>query len=278
MQSYPLNILLLLSWSSPSVGFVKESHSRPTAQPLFVGQGPGWESSPLDSHSSGSPFPYEGYVGNKQAAGDFFSSNEEWKPLFRSIALDSSAAGMGSLNAKDIDEFKFDDDDGPWKCLAAIPTKDEDRAILAGFLDKMQAGLIEMPVDESECEGQNDARFIEEGRRLLVLSRFQVVQGLFEESIDRYNDLFSTCWSEIAELAKADEKDTGSLILVPGVDISNLQRFTETNLRRPLQWLGIGENFEVESFESGSPAIRLIHKLSDIPPRQVEDIDATSFE
>jgi hypothetical protein len=83
--------------------------------------------------------------------------------------------------------------------------------------------------------------------------------------IESHESLFTTCWSEITHLAQEDEADTGSLILVPGYEIEDLRRFTDMNLQRPLQWLGIDGSFEVASLKRGSPAIRLIHKLSDMP-------------
>ena len=53
-------------------------------------------------------------------------------------------------------------------------------------------------------------------------------------------------------------------LVVPGTNVSDLRRFVDMNLQRPLEWLGI-PHFEVASMERGSPAIRLIHKLSEIP-------------
>jgi hypothetical protein len=54
--------------------------------------------------------------------------------------------------------------------------------------------------------------------------------------------------------------------LLPGYDIVDLRRFTDMNLRRPLDWLGVSDSFEVASFNRGViSAIRMLHKLSDIP-------------
>jgi hypothetical protein len=78
--------------------------------------------------------------------------------------------------------------------------------------------------------------------------------------------LFKTCWSEITELRQVNEIDTGSLIVAPGLDYDDLRRFADMNLQRPLQWLGIHDDFEVASLEHGGlGVVRLIHKLSDIP-------------
>jgi hypothetical protein len=37
------------------------------------------------------------------------------------------------------------------------------------------------------------------------------------------------------------------------------------NLQRPLEWMGLENVFEISSLERESPAIRLIHKLQDMP-------------
>ena len=94
---------------------------------------------------------------------------------------------------------------------------------------------------------------------------FHVITGVEDGSIDSHERLFSTCWSEITHLIQEGEANTGSLILVPGCSVDNLRRFADMNLQRPLQWLGLATSFEVASMKRGSPAIRLIHKLSDIP-------------
>ena len=92
-------------------------------------------------------------------------------------------------------------------------------------------------------------------------------QGIIQDPffIQCFDNLFSTCWNELAELSRSNEPNTGSLIVVPDYDFSDLRRFTDMNLQRPLEWLGLGGTFEVTSLERGSPAIRLIHKLSEMP-------------
>ena len=67
------------------------------------------------------------------------------------------------------------------------------------------------------------------------------------------------------ELRVQNEASTGSLIVLPDYDIADLKRFTDINLLRPLEWLGGQTDFEVTSLQRGSAAIRLIHKLQDMP-------------
>jgi len=63
-----------------------------------------------------------------------------------------------------------------------------------------------------------------------------------------------------------NEVDTGSLIVLPNtLEISDVRRFADMNIHKPLTWLGIENDFEVESLNSVYLIIRLIHKLSDIP-------------
>ena len=153
----------------------------------------------------------------------------------------------------------------PWKRLEAIPTSEEHRQVLADFLDNMHASLLEIPVDETTEEDENDMHFLEEGRRMLVVSRFHVLSENEQGSIDSYDQLFRTCWSELLHLRTEGEENTGSLVVVPNAELSDLRRFVDMNLQRPLEWLGMDSDFEVASMQRGSPAIRLIHKLGDMP-------------
>lgn len=214
--------------------------------------------------------PIKDLIDTESAMNQFFSSNEEWKPLFHSILEDRSVPAMSFLGGFDS-PFDFDENSKPWKKLGAIPSDEADRKVLASVLDSMQQVLMEMPVDERTKEDQNDINFIEEGRRMLMLSRFHVLQGTESGSIENYDTLFATCWSEILFLKREDSKNSGSLIVVPGSSLADLRRFADMNLQRPLQWLGLDRCFEVASLERGSPAIRLIHKLSDIPDDIPED-------
>jgi hypothetical protein len=213
--------------------------------------------------------------GNSNAAeamSDFFLANNDWHPVFRSLAADSSVPAMSFL--RDVDEISISSiggvgsiwEDatttitpsvGPWKQLQAIPTGEHERRVVAGFLDAMQQALLEIPC-LSEEDDEFDAQFIEEGRRMLAVSRFQV---LSEEC-----DLFSTCWNELVELVRLDEPNTGSLIVLPpGYDVEQLQSFTDANLQQPLGWLGLDLSFEISSITRGNPALRMLHKLSAIP-------------
>jgi hypothetical protein len=197
---------------------------------------------------------------------EFFSSNEEWMPLFRNLVDSSSSVpAMSCMDGVDAGDFDFHETSSPWRKLEAIPTDDKAKAVLANFLDNLQTSLIDIPVDESTEEDENDLHFLEEGRRMLVVSRFHVVQETEKGSIESYDALFRTCWSELVHLRREDEDNTGSLIVVPDTDLADLRRFTDMNLQRPLQWLGVDSHFEVASLQRGSPAIRLIHKLSEMP-------------
>jgi hypothetical protein len=138
--------------------------------------------------------------------------------------------------------------------------------VLANFLDAVQASLIEIPVDESTEDDDNDMRFLEEGRRMLVCGRFHVISQGDEQKetktpdrIDQFESLFGVCWNEIFHLQEEDEINTGSLIVVPNAassDLNDLRRFVDVNVQRPLQWLGLDDTFEVASLERGTiPAI-----------------------
>ena len=203
---------------------------------------------------------------------EFFSSNESWGPFFRSFAQSPSVPAMSFINdSGELGDFDFHEESCPWRKLKAIPTREDHKAVLANFLDNMHISLIEIPVDESTKEDANDLHFLEEGRRMLVVSRFHVVEENMKGSIARFDDLFSTCWSELMLLRQENKADTGSLIVVPDTTLADLRRFTDMNLLRPLQWLGMDVDFEVSSLQRGSPAIRLIHKLSEMPNLDTEE-------
>jgi hypothetical protein len=133
----------------------------------------------------------------------------------------------------------------------------------------MHESLLAIPITESAggAEDENDLHFLEEGRRMLAVGRFHVVRPAKDADTNRdeaswraarYDRLFSTCWSELME-------HTGSLILFPDSELTDLRRFADMNLIRPLEWLGVRNDFEIVSMERGSPAIRLIYRLQDMP-------------
>jgi hypothetical protein len=278
---------LAFAFSSKSAGFLPSTHNHRKITHLLAakkpsrnkdssnnssGRGFGGSSSRIVDKTYGANEMIADMIDSESAMREFFSANDEWSPLFRSMSVSSSAPAMSFLGGTHGEEIEFTETTKPWTRLQGIPTDDSDKNVLAGFLDSMQQALVAIPVDETTQEDDLDLHFIEEGRRMLVVSRFHVVKDNAGGSIENFDSLFSVCWSELAELSRRDERDTGSLILVPDYDLADLRRFTDMNLLRPLQWLGIDDVFEVASMQRGSPAIRLIHKLSDIPdPADLED-------
>lgn len=237
---------------------------------LFAGKGFGKDSPkyspPKKSYGDKELSPIKDLIDEESSMREFFESNEDWQPLFRSLVTSDTVPASSFLEGSEDVAFEFSETSSPWKKLAAIPTEESDIKVLGKFLDAMQTSLIEdIPVDETTKDDDNDLIFIEEGRRMLVCSRYHVIQGVEKGSIDTFDRLFSVCWSEIAELRETDEPDTGSLIVTPGFDYDDLRRFVDINLQRPLQWLGV-DGFEVACLEKGGlGVIRIIHKLSDIP-------------
>ena len=209
--------------------------------------------------------PIKDLIDNEGAMKEFFESNEEWWPMFRSVAQSASVPAMSMLGGTHGEVIAFDEESTPWEELEEQPKDEQDRKVLAGFLDSMQQSLLDIPVDELVKEDDNDLHFLEEGRRMLALTRFQVLRNNAGGSVENYDSLFKTVWSELGFLAQLDEENTGSLILLPDYDLADLRRFTDMNLLRPLQWLGMEDMFEIVSLQRDSPAIRLIHKLSDMP-------------
>lgn len=275
---------LLSAAPAPILGFLHscQHHSTPflgrSTQLHAAGKGFG-KSSHYNSNSDNSSRGFAKTYGERELVKDvidsetamreFFSSTEEWHPLFKELATSSSVPAMTFLS-DDHAEFDFDNTQSnvPWKRLNGIPSGEKDKEVLATVLDSMHQSLVEIPVDEETEEDEDDLHFLEEGRRMLAISRFHVLQGVHGGSVDSYDTLFATCWSELMELRVKDENSTGSLIVVPDYDLSDLRRFTDINLLRPLEWLGMHADFEVASMHRGSPAIRLLHKLQDMPTNE----------
>ena len=226
--------------------------------------------------------PIPDLIDAEAAMMNFFKSNEDWHPLFRSVISSS-----GGFDEKDLAAFSFlaphegelqFGSEVPWKNLDPVPD-DEDKSILAKVLDSSQQALVDIPVTEGSEQDDNDLHFLEEGRRILALSRFQVLSSYSDisSSIDKHDELFSTCWSEIHSLASEGQPDTGSLIILPeSYEMADLRRFTDINILRPLEWLGLGGVFEVTSLQRENPCIRLIHQLSDM--RDLSDKPSSGLE
>ena len=272
--------------------------------------GRGFEKSSPKSYDKQAISPRGDLMDVESAMREFFDAQDAWKPLFRSMMKNSGgddddnnnnnspedgseqAAAMAWLvddndtqRAESV--FEFHESSHPWQRLPAIPTKESDRTVLAEFLDATQTSLIEdIPVDESTEDDEHDLQFLEEGRRMLVCSRFHVISTVTEKKNEEQQQqptnqarqaasehLFAACWNELFHLYDENEADTGSVILVPGFEIADLRRFVDMNLQRPLQWLGLEETFEVTSLQrgGGAPAIRVIHKLSDMPTDLSDD-------
>jgi hypothetical protein len=203
---------------------------------------------------------------------DFFLYRYDWQPLFRSLVADSSVPAMTLLGHIQHDTVDLDLKEVPWKTLDAIPSDTEDKSVLAGFLDAMQQALVDIPVTDSEKDDEYDVKFIEEGRRMLCISRFHVIRYDGSAEAALYDSLFGTCWNELAELSKNNQPNTGSLIVLHG-DIlreQDLYEFTQTQVQQPLSWIGLAQDFEISSIVRGSlPAVRILHKLT--APTVAED-------
>lgn len=195
---------------------------------------------------------------------EFFEGVDEYTPLFRRILsapASSSEAPARSVFSGAVPDAALAAWDDP---LPALPTSEQEVERISSFLDYLQKSLQEMPVDESNVDMDSlDMDFIEKGRRLMVVGRFQVVEGASDKGA------FKTCWAEVAELTRADEADTGSLILFPGYGGQSMLEFSQEQISRILGWLGV-EDMEVWPYcsqKSDAPmcGIMLIKKLSDIP-------------
>lgn len=237
----------------------------------IAGQGFGDGQAPAKTYGQEASLPIRDMTDTHEAMSAFFASREEWLPLFRTMATDATCEARTFLGKQPLetesDEATVSSASTPWRTLPAIPDDPQDKSYLAEFLDAMHQSLLAIPTTESrgEEEDENDVQFLEEGRRMLAINRFHVLREDLDGSVESYDALFSTCWSEVRHLSASEEEHTGSIILVPGYQLPELRRFTDMNLLRPLEWLGVSADFEVVSMQRGSPAIRLLYKLNDMP-------------
>lgn len=206
---------------------------------------------------------------------DFFTKNTDWHPLFAYVATNSNVPAskyVKMMASSDKHPLEYSDV-SPWVDLPSMPSgpdKEKHMQTIAHVLDKTQMAMLDIPNEDDDHE---DLNFIEEGRRILVLNRFHVVQDEAKEEGDYYDELFRTCWSEIHSLVYNDLPKTGSLIILEdmGNDV-DLTDFVHENIRMPLEWLGIrDDHIEVAHFTRGKKCIRLIHRLGDIPDLEERD-------
>jgi len=217
-------------------------------------------------------------------------------PLFRKYQQHSLAHSFLATNNNDPSLTNNDDtlwgistleNRNPWRLLPSKPESPVPLTHLGTFLDEWQRSLLDIPIDtltkeEDIGKGNNDLHFLEEGRRVIAVTRFHVLDG------DDYNysggvggggdnnnsgddvwetELFRTCWSEMGKLMSEDMQDTGSLVVLPNnpTSLENVQRFVQTKLLQPVSWMGRHEDWEIVAMERGSLAVRLLYKLSAIP-------------
>jgi hypothetical protein len=288
-----------------------------------------------DNHSSTPLFLEKTYnlpiilPADEQAAmSQFFSSFTEWHPLFASIALHDQVPAWEHLNVLNDDDDHDDDaqknkkmsnaspilefhPNSPWKKLPQIPMgpeKERHMEVISSVLDNFQKALVDIPMSDKlysrNMEEDNELHFIEEGRRLLVLERFQVVEeqgtassttsntsssssSVKEEDGSWEDVLFGICWSEIHHLVSVGSRDTGSLIILNHDDDDDddddstrqgrdLAKFVDEKIRLPLRYLGLGDCMEVASFARGKNCVRLIHQLGEIPSLEDRNRDGVA--
>ncbi len=209
-----------------------------------------------------SPQTHHAIRGEASAMEAFFTQRSDYLDVFRNMVGEELASNTESL----LDSFDAADtaENSPILSLNAIPTLDTDKQIVSDFLDSIHQSLLDIPVTVGESENeetQEDLDFLEEGRRLLTIGRFHVVN----DASNDMDQLFRYCWSELDYLHRSGTAHSGTLLVLPHhTNRQELEHFTETNLRRPLSWLG-NRDFEIHHLERSVSAIRFIYKLQPLP-------------
>ena len=192
---------------------------------------------------------------SSSSAEEFFTTYNEWLPLFREYSNSLSAHSILTTtvttndNSNDNNNINNNNNGGdtlwgistiegrtPWKLLPSKPTHPITLSHIGTFLDEWQRSLLDIPIDtltkeEDIGKGNNDLHFLEEGRRTIAVTRFHVVDGdeyagtsntaaADDVVLDQWeNEVFRTCWSEIGHLMSQDVDDTGSLVVLPNVPL-----------------------------------------------------------
>lgn len=144
------------------------------------------------------------------------------------------------------------------------------------FLNYLQSSLLENNNDSADGL-MDETTFIDRGRELLAITRFQVMENC------QWSDIHTVVWNEIDMIRQAGKEDTGALILLPGFVHHDLVRFAQSHVSDPLQWLGAQDDWSIKAYTSLEdaapfPAIRLLHKLTPAPTRGTSEIATMTEE
>ena len=246
----------------------------------------------IEDKSYGSPSPSSSSSSsatemfNTQTPEEFFTTYNEWMPLFQQYKQHSLAHSF--LTDTQLQQPSEEEDTlwgistlenrNPWRLLPSKPELPEPLSHIGTFLDEWQRSLLDIPIDtltkeEDIGKGNNDLHFLEEGRRVIAVTRFHVLDGDEYSSSETENneewemELFRVCWSEMGKLMSEDLEDTGSLVVLPNTSLSleHVQQFVETKLVQPAVWMGRGGDWEIVAMERGNLGVRLLYKLGAIP-------------
>jgi hypothetical protein len=221
----------------------------------------------------------------QEAMHHFFSTHNEWHPLFSHVMESSSTLPAAHVHLKlpSSQQQQPNTDDiwntnnlhqYPWSILPDKPSTNSSLATLSFFLDEWQHSLVNIPMDAfKDVKGGYDRHFLEEGRRTIAVTRFHVMDNDCRGEQEWELELFQLCWSELGHLMSKDEEDTGSLIVLPQSlngqenvrSLECVQQFVAEKLIRPMEWLGRGQDWEIVAMERGAVAVRLLYKLGEIP-------------
>lgn len=243
--------------------------------------------------SSSSPSATSAEIVNTQTPEEFFTTYNEWMPLFQAYTQQSLAHSFLTTNnnndsppppSKDtLWGITTLENRNPWRLLPSKPEDAQPLSHIGTFLDEWQRSLLDIPIDtltkeEDIGKGNNDLHFLEEGRRVIAVTRFHVLDGddytSNESSINNnYEEwemeLFRTCWSEMGKLMSEDVIDTGSLVVLPNtptnLTLGDVQRFVQQKLVQPAEWMGRGGDWEIVAMERGVLGVRLLYRLGAIP-------------
>ena len=87
---------------------------------------------------------------SEEEIADFFTTYNEWKPLFRNILGDSSSSlvstFLSDVEHQEIWGISTAEQRNPWRLLPGKPTEEASLSTLSTFLDELQRSLLDIPL------------------------------------------------------------------------------------------------------------------------------------
>jgi len=109
---------------------------------------------------------------SEEDVSNFFTTYNEWKPLFRNILGDSSSS-LASTFLSDVEHQEIwgistAEQRNPWRLLPGKPTEEKSLNSLSTFLDELQRSLLDIPLVSAYHMGNIHGNIVCISYRILI--------------------------------------------------------------------------------------------------------------